>query len=170
MKTLVLTVIGPDRRGIVDNLSEVLHAHGGNWEESRMARLGGQFAGILLVHVPAEQADGLVEAMSGLEAKGLSVVVQQSDDRRAPERHLQVAVVGADRPGIVRKIAAAIAEHGANIEELATRTESAPMSGELLFHATASLSAPEGIDLDALQARLEGIATDLMVDLEISAR
>src|SRR5659263_720746 len=66
MATLVLTVIGDDRPGLVDVLSGLVTAHGGSWEHSRMARLGGKFAGIVQVEVPEQEVGGLRAALREL--------------------------------------------------------------------------------------------------------
>ncbi len=72
MPSLILTVIGPDRPGLVRTLSEAVTAHGGSWLESRMARLAGQFAGIVLVEAP----ESLLDDLRALEGQGLRIVVQ----------------------------------------------------------------------------------------------
>ena len=76
-------------------------------------------------------------------------------------------LVGHDRIGIVREVSAALARHGVNVEELATRTESAPMSAEVLFHAQAELTASPTVDVRALVAELERISNDLMVEISL---
>ena len=60
-----MTVIGPDRTGLVDAVAALVTEHGGNWLESRMSRLGGHFAGILRVEAPEEREKGLVAALEG---------------------------------------------------------------------------------------------------------
>jgi glycine cleavage system regulatory protein len=165
--SLVMTVIGPDRPGLVDLLARVVREHGGNWLESRMSHLGGQFAGILRVEAPAEQKEELCRALQALQAEGLSVVTQV-EPAAAPARARASAVieiVGQDRPGIVSQISHAIARHGVNVEELNTGCESAPMSGETLFRARARLHVPEGCDVAAFRQDLEKIAADLMVEI-----
>lgn len=69
----------------------------------------------------------------------------------------------------MREVAAVLARHGVNVEELATRTESAPMSGETLFHASAELLAAPGLDPLALQRDLEEISHELMVDINLES-
>src|SRR5438445_13035669 len=84
-RSLVMTVIGQDRPGLVGSVAGLVAEHGGNWLESRMSRLGGQFAGILRVEVPAEQEPALVASLKGLAAQGLTVVVQPDQPKRSPE-------------------------------------------------------------------------------------
>ena len=169
MNDLVLTLIGPDRPGLVESLAKRVAAHGGNWVESRMAHLAGQFAGILRIELPPESVPALQAALGELEAEGLRVVAQ-SGARPAAEgmRTMQLDVVGQDHPGIVRDVSEVLLRHGVNIEELTTDHVSAPMSGGLLFSARARLHVPAGTDADSLRDDLEKIADDLMVDLTLA--
>ena len=170
MADLVLTLIGPDRPGIVEAVAEPVAAHGGSWLESRMAQLAGQFAGILRVEVPDDRAAALIQALRGLEAKGLRLVVETTP--RAPEprerRPLDLDLVGLDRPGIVKEIARALADHGVNIEELTTDRVDAPMSGEKLFRTRARLTVPRATDAAKLRGTLEKVASDLSVELTLA--
>jgi glycine cleavage system regulatory protein len=169
MADLVLTLLGPDRPGLVEALAEPIAAHGGSWLESRMAHLAGQFAGILRVEVPDEQAAALVEALRRLDDRGLRVTVErEARPAAAPARRtLVVDLVGLDRPGIVREISRALAERGVNIEELVTDRTPAPMSAELLFRARARVNVPAGLDAGELRGRLERLAQDLMVQVTL---
>ena len=127
---LVMTVIRKDRTGLVESIARLVADHGGNWLESRMCRLGGEFAGILRVHVPAERRAALEHALAKLSS--LSVVVRADEPARAAAEPVFVTleVIGPDRPGIVREITHALAAQGANVEELSTECSSGPMSGE----------------------------------------
>src|SRR5262245_20044856 len=103
---LVLTVIGEDRPGIVEHLSQIVAAADANWEESRMSRLAGKFAGILRISVDKARADQLAQSLGALESKGLRVVVEKSEAEAAARYHtLSLELVGNDHPGIVRDIA-----------------------------------------------------------------
>src|SRR5919112_1622114 len=119
--SLVLTVIGDDRPGLVEQLSEPILAAGANWEESRMARLAGKFAGLLRVSVDSERADALAAQLAVLHGGGLTVVVERSAET-APGafRTLRVELLGNDHPGIIRDISRVLADHQVNIEELET--------------------------------------------------
>ncbi len=169
MTNLVLTLIGPDRPGLVESVAERVTAHGGNWLESRMARLAGQFAGILRVEAPAENLDALRSALQSLESQGLRVVAAGATGPAAQATTaLELEAVGADHPGIVRDIARVLAHHGVNIEALTTDRLDAPMSGGGLFRAQARLQVPAGLDVAKLRGDLEHIANDLMVDLTLA--
>ena len=169
LRLLVMTVIGQDRPGLVDGVAGIVADQGGNWLESRMSRMGGQFAGILRVQVPAEKEGALVSALKRLESQGLTIVVHP--DRPQPEESgqtlTQLEIVGQDRPGIVHQIAHALAAYGVNVEELHTECRSAAMSGETLFTAEATLKIPSSCKLGELKCKLEQIAEDLIVDVTL---
>jgi glycine cleavage system regulatory protein len=168
MESLVVTVIGKDRPGLVELVSAVVEEHGGDWVESRMSRLAGEFAGILRVSVPAARADALSEGLEGLRSEGLRVVVERGFEDAIEEGHvILLELIGSDRPGIVHKISEARAARGVNVDELNTECEGAPWSGDTLFKAMARLRAPRALDLDQLRESLEAIAGDLMVDISI---
>ncbi len=165
MASLILTVVGPDRPGLVRALSEAVAARGGSWLESRMARLAGQFAGIVLVEAPAALADDL----HALESQDLRIVTQDVAESQTPAfsgQRVTLEVVGNDRPGIVRDVARILAECGVNIEELTTGVASGSFSGEALFRATAALRAPNEAAVDQVRAALEQLGNELMVDIQ----
>lgn len=168
--SLVLTVLGPDRPGVVEELASLLAAHQGNWLESRMGRLGGEFAGILRCGIAADRQAAFVAALEKWARNGFAVSVKP-DPGRPPVAGLiaWLELLGQDRPGIVREVSAALARHRVNVEELETCCRSAPMSGETLFEARARVWIPPGGDAAALQRELEQIAADLQVDLSFKA-
>lgn len=169
MHDVILTLIGSDRPGLVELVASTVTRLGGNWLESRMAHLGGKFAGILRVQVPAEHLAVLVQTMEQLSRDGLKIVVETSAPTppREEERTVEVECVGQDRPGVVRDIARVLAKSGANVEELATDGMSAPMSGEMIVRARIRASFPDEADLGQLRAELEKVATDLMVEIRV---
>ena len=164
---LVMTVIGPDRPGLVDSVASLIEQHGGNWLESRMCHLGGQFAGLLQVEIEESAGEQLRSALAALSGQNLEIVVHRSSSEMAATCS-EVAlfeVIGQDRHGIVRQIANAFATEGVNVEELSSRCISAPMSGERLFEAKAKVCIPDTCDTNKLRERLESIAEDLQVDI-----
>jgi glycine cleavage system regulatory protein len=164
---LVMTIIGPDRTGLVESVARVVAEHGGNWLESRMCRLGGEFAGILRIELPVEKRQPLLGALQTLQTHGLTVVVRPDEASAAATqgRQTRLEIVGHDRPGIVREITSALARANVNVEEFSSECVSAPMSGETLFKAAARLQLPDRCDLAALKTDLEKIAADLLVDV-----
>ena len=169
MASLVLTILGDDRPGLVSAVSAPISAHGASWERSEMSRLAGKFAGIVVVSVPSDRLDALVAELTALESQGLQVIVERTDEP-APlnAQRLQLDLLGADRPGIVAEISAALADAHVSIEELSTDVRDAPMAGGTLFEARAVLNAPSDSDTDALRAVLEALADELMVEIRLS--
>jgi glycine cleavage system regulatory protein len=171
MATLVLTVIGDDRAGLVDALAAPIVEHDGNWDRSHMARLAGKFAGIVVVTVPDERVGDLTSRLGTLAGQGLldvTVAIAAPDGTPDRDSFLQLHLIGHDRPGIISEVAAALARRAVSIEELETSSSSAPMSAERLFEATATLRVPAGIDPADLRSTLESIANELMVDLDVT--
>ena len=165
MASLVLTVIGPDRVGLVGTLSSIIDDHGGNWVESNMASLAGQFAGILRVDVPADRSDALISALSSMD--GFEAMVRRASEAVVLTQTACIELVGTDHPGIVRAISETLAAHGINVQEFESDCIAAPMSGEPLFQARATVSAPEGLEAETLRDALEQLANDLMVEIKL---
>ena len=169
MNHLVITVFAPDKAGQVERIAQCIAEHGGNWLESRMSRMAGQFAGILRVGVPAEAHDELIAALHGLAPDGIRVLIAESGiEQSCTWKPIAMDLVGNDRPGIVRDITRVLTEQGVNLERLVTDVRPAPMSNEPLFHAEAILAVPLTLSLDVLQKRLETLADELLVDLKFS--
>ena len=166
---LVMTIIGPDRTGLVEAVAGAVAGHGGNWLESRMCRLGGEFAGILRIEVPAEKKPALLAALQKIS--GLNVTVHSGDApvSVANPRETKMEIIGQDRPGIVHEISAALARAGVNVEEFSSEVTSGAMSGETLFKASARLQVPERCNIAVLKADVEKIAADLLVDVSFES-
>lgn len=163
---LVLTVISADKPGLVESVAHTISQHGGNWLESRMSRMAGQFAGILLVDIAEDKVESLRVDLEGLTSLGINVQVAISGQAEQPEQHLlRLNLVGNDRPGIVHEVSGVLARHGVNVEELLTECAPAPMSADVLFRAEARLGVYPQTDLAALRNDLENLADDLMVEL-----
>lgn len=164
-----MTVMAKDRTGLVESIARLVAAHDGNWLESRMCRLGGEFAGILRVVVPAGKRAALESALAALP----DFIVTVRSDEPTPacgQQHMaSLEVVGPDRPGIVREITAALAAQGVNVEEFASEVVSAPMSGEPLFKAVVKLLLPAGATVATIRQPLEMAAAKLTVEISLSA-
>ncbi len=163
---LVMTVLGSDRPGLVSLLADTVAKHGGNWLESRMARLAGQFAGIVRIECAPDTVDALIQELQTPGISGLTITaVREEESEIILRRTLIVDVIGNDRPGIVRELSAAVAKAGGNIEELTTGLESAPMSGHPMFRAHGVISIPENTETATLTAAIETLGGDLTVDV-----
>jgi glycine cleavage system regulatory protein len=177
MAKLVLTVIGDDRPGLVAALADQVTRHAGNWLESQLARLGGKFAGIVLVDVADVDVPALTRSLDSLADRvGLKVSSTQTPEEPAgpvepsgpaPTQLMSLHLLGLDRPGIVSEISRTLTDRAASIEELRTATFAAPMGGGVLFEADARVRLPVHADVTELREALEALAAELMVDLEL---
>ncbi len=168
--TLVLTLIGRDQPGLVRVVAAAIAEHGGNWLESRLCRLGGEFAGIVRLEVETTRADTLTQALRGLAGLRVDVTREGSaplPTAGAPAQLAALDLVGSDRPGILREVSAVLANHGLNVEDLSSERVEAPMGGGKLFQLRAVVSVPPSSVLAAVQADLEKLAADLMVELKL---
>ena len=167
MTSLVITMTGPDRPGLVNALSNKAAEYGANWADSVMANFAGEFAGIVQLQVPQENCDALVAALRALDAPDLRILVSvaRNTGPAAVTRRIKLDLVGNDRPGIIHAISSQLALHGVGIDKMQTHIASGAWSGDQMFNLTAHLTVPAGLDPDKLRAGLEGLANELMVDL-----
>ncbi|MEH6610562.1 MAG: ACT domain-containing protein [Halioglobus sp.] len=167
----IITFIGDDRPGLVEQLSRTIEDNHGNWHDSRLSQLGGKFSGLILVSLPAANGDALELALKSLSASGLSVRVTPAVDGIASNdgKDISLTVLGPDRKGIVREISHALAEQQINVIEMDSEVISAPMSGELLFQARIQAKIPASVDLDNLEDTLEQIADQMTLDIDLDA-
>ena len=173
MPTLVLTVLGADRAGLVSTLSARMAAHGASWQRSSMAHLAGQFAGIVEVAVDARGVDDLVAELTTLSDEGLRVTVERVEESAPFDEvigglRFALHLVGADRPGIIAEVSRLLADHQVNVEEITSQVSDAPMAGGMLFEVDAILSAPDDSGVAGLESALEALAEELMVDLALA--
>lgn len=171
MTTLVLTVVGDDRAGLVATIAQIVESHGGNWENSELAELAGTFAGVIQLSVTPERVDELRSALDVLDGM-LAITVHKGSDDEGDDDGLHgvtVTVLGNDRPGIVREVSSVFNAHDISIERLVTHTRDAAMAGGRLFEATMTARADAATDLSALQADLEQLAPDIQVDVALDA-
>ena len=168
MATLILSVLGCDRPGLTQALAAAILAAGGNWLESHLSRLGGLYVGSVLVEVDADSVDALRSAVQAVDAQGLDVriaVAVESPGASGDEVHF--SLVGQDRPGIVRQVTAVLSGIEVNIEAFDTHISAEPHSGAPLFHLDARLRLPLGLKAEDVQAALESISAEIMVDISL---
>lgn len=166
---LVLTVIGKDRPGLVEAISQVVSDHEANWEASHMARIGGRFAGILQVVVPQDKAAPLAASLEKLGPAGLRVIVEDSVDAAEPQGQAYwIELIGSDQPNIVRDISQALASREVTVLEVTSEVSDAPVAGGRLFKLQASIRCPESLSDNDLRESLEELANSLMVDIRIN--
>ena len=165
----IITFIGDDRPGLIEQLSSVIESNRGNWHESRLSQLGGKFAGLILVSLPTASGPALEAELKALSASGLSVRVTQTTDTAVITggKAITLTVLGPDRLGIVREISRALAEREINVVEMDSQVDSAAMSGELLFKARIDAQIRENTNMDDLHDTLEEIANNMTLDIDL---
>ncbi len=166
----VVTITCPDRPGIVERITEILVEQGANWEESRMARLGGEFAGMVLVSVAPAKAEPLAAALRGLADQQLTVMVkptQSTDEVAAGGLLYELRLTGADHEGIVHKVSAYLASQRINVEAMETDVVPAPVTATPLFQMEAQIKVPTQLTLAELRGNLDRIGDELGVDIEV---
>ena len=171
-ENIVFTLTGADRIGIVEAVTKLLLDRGGNVETSRMARLGGEFAILMLVSMPSEQIDNLGKDVEMLVVQGYKVTTSRTGQTYA-EAHpgwlpYQIEVHGADHEGIIHQVAHYLSERGINIESMDTGTSHAPVSGTPLFSMTALVSVPLSLSGQGWETALEDMGNQLNVDIKVT--
>ena len=163
----VLNIHAHDRPGIMSRVSYVIKEHGANWMESRMARLAGQFAGIVRVETESDALPALSSALTALAEEGIHVhILDEGDLSDYPyTRCMKIDIHGNDRPGIVSQLTQAISAAGANIEELNTAIQSAAMAGHAVFHASGTVCLPDSMENDDLILAVENLSDDMSVEI-----
>ncbi|MGM7667819.1 glycine cleavage system protein R [Microbacterium sp. A93] len=167
MTTLILTVAGSDRPGLVAAVADVVDGHGGNWENSQLAELVGVFAGVIQVSVADDRQSDLESALRALDGLLTIAVHTGAGARTATEQPITLQILGNDRPGIVREVSAVLHAHELSIQDMTTETKDAAMAGGRLFEATVSARIPASADLASLRADLERLTAELQVDITL---
>lgn len=169
---LVFTVIAQDKPGIVTIISDLVNQHGGNWLDSRMSQLAGEFAGIVHIEVPLDKKHSLENALKALEENDINITIRQSgkDIVRSDYKMHEIEIFGNDRPGIVAEVSKLFSEKSINILEFDTDINAAPVTGGVLFHADAVIGVAKDTDLDELQDKLHDLADELSLDIEWTSR
>jgi glycine cleavage system transcriptional repressor len=168
---LVVTIVGPDRRGIVEKITAVMLDYAANIEESKMARLGGEFAVIMLLSLPGEKEDKLLSELDALNEYELTIISRPTNLSRLERFQgyvpYEISVQGADHEGIVHNVAQYITSERMNIETLDTRVTKAPITGTPLFSMQAVVQAPPELTLAQLRQKLAEVGDELGVDIEV---
>lgn len=169
--SFIVTFIGDDRPGLVEQLSSAIEGCGGNWHESRLSQLGGKFAGLVLVSLPEDAGEALQQALKSLASSGISVRVTPASDTvlSGAGRQVSLAILGPDRPGIVREISRALAAEQVNVIEMESEVSSAPMSSEPLFRADILAEIPHSASMEALEDALELIAEEMTLEIDLGS-
>ncbi len=170
-KQLVITMTGNDRVGLVEYVTKIILAYHANVDASRMARLGGEFAMLMMVSIAEEHLAELQAGLNELRNQGFELAIRPTErgfsKRFAGWHRFQIEVRGADHEGIIHEITRYLAQQGANIETIDTGTEDAPFGGTLLFTMSAKVVAPPNLSLAVVKDALEDIGDQVHVDVSV---
>ena len=169
-KNIVLTLTGRDKIGIVDSVTSVIANRGGNVESSRMTRLGGEFAMLMLVTIADAQFAALEQDFQGLRGEGYQITLLQTQDdskKYAGWLPYEIEVTGADHEGIIHDISHHLATQGINIESMDTSSAPAPMSGTPLFMMKGVVLVPPKLNFHVWSDALEEIGDKLNVNVKV---
>ncbi len=171
---LVLTIIGPDKRGIVADVTEAVLENQASIEESRMTRLGGEFAIIMLISLPEEQKEFCCKGLEKFEKEGLIVTSRETNLARLKKFQgfvpYEISVWGADHAGIVHAVAEYLSEAHVQVEDVETHVTKAPLSGAPLFSMNAAVQVPPELALPEFREELEDLGDELGVDIDVKLR
>ena len=167
MRNIIISAIGTDRPGIVSELSGIITSNGGNVEESRMSRLGSDFAIIMLVTVASDWEESLKVTLKSITE--LTITTKPTNLSQVGDgRQFRIDLSGADNEGIVKVLSKYLAEKSINILEMETHTSQAPVSGTPLFNLNAFVSIPNDVEEKLIQSDLYQISQDLGVEIQLS--
>ncbi len=167
MAQFIITATGPDRTGIVSDISKIITTHGGNIEESRMAQLAGDFAVIMLItsDLSEESLEKHLSTLSSLQISIKNATEKQSEENTQTR---QIILTGADNEGIVHSVTDYLSGKNINIESMDTETAQAPISGTTLFRMHAIIQIPGRVEVRQLENDLAELGENLGVDLELN--
>ncbi len=167
----ILTAIGSDRVGIVDDLTTSILDKRCNIEESRMAVLGGEFAVMLLLSGDSGDIESLIEETPKMaELLDLHISMKETVAPKADSnlRPYMIESVSLDIPGIVHSITSLLRRHGINIEDLETDTTAAPWTGAPMFVMRVRISVPPSVSLASLREEIETLEAEQNLDVKLT--
>ncbi len=164
MHAMVLSIIGKDKPGLVDDVAKAVAKAQGNWLKSSFCHLSGHFAGFVEIMLPQAQQNTLIKDCHALSDLQITLMPANTPEQKTASA-LHISVTGNDRQGIVSDVTGALRQFDVNIVELATQCKSAPNWGSPMFSAKLKIEIPLTLEADLLKEAVENIADDLMVDI-----
>ena len=172
-KSLVISALGNDKPGIVNELSKTILAQDGNIAESRMTVLGGEFAMMLLVTGTQESIDNILSKLEETGEKlNLTLIAKDTQTQAHEQKRLpyQLKVVSMDHPGIVHNISDFLNNRDLNIEEVETQTYPAAHTGTPMFSLDMTISIPADSSVRNLRDEFINFCDDLNLDASLESK
>jgi len=164
---LVITALGRDHPGIVNQLSAAVLEHGGSIVDSRMTVLGGEFAVLLMVEGQWNTLAKVENSLPELERTlGMQILFKRTQGRSGGRDMLPYAVevVAMDHPGIVHQLAAFFSDRNINIEDLSTSSYAAAHTGTPMFAVHMTVGIPAEVHLATLREEFMDYCDSLNLD------
>ncbi|WP_026377421.1 glycine cleavage system protein R [Aestuariibacter salexigens] len=166
MKPIIFTLVGADKPGLIESLAKTVYQYGGNWLRSNFSHMAGHFAGFVEIDLPEEQHQALIDAFNAHPDLKITLMSAAGREAKFPNTAV-INIMGNDKPGIVQEVTGVLNQFNINIRSFDSVCESAPNWGSELFKAQAVIAIPDDFDLDTLAERLEHIANDMVVDIDL---
>ncbi|BDX05314.1 glycine cleavage system protein R [Planctobacterium marinum] len=166
MKSIVITLVGNDKPGLIDSIAKAISNAQGNWLASSFAHMAGHFAGFAEIQIPEENEAALLATLEN--HPDLKITLSEGvSGQQAEMRKATIDIEANDRQGIVKELTHVLNTFNLNIMQFDSVCESAPNWGNLMFKATAEVDLPLDLDTQELQSALEDLSDDLMVDIKL---
>jgi glycine cleavage system transcriptional repressor len=152
-KLLAITAIGPDRAGLIRDLSQAVSGSGGSIRESRMVALGSEFAVLMLVGGNWHSVNKIRDKLTQLQRDSdLTVTVRDTEARsQEPAAPYSIDVVSLDAEGIVLRLSSFFANRNLEIAEMNTRRYNAPHTGAAMFSVQMTVNLPASVHVATLR-------------------
>ena len=164
---LIISANGPDRKGIVSEISSIIGNHNGNIETSKMIRLEKEFAVLILIDIKNDQINGLNDSLSVIKNLSINIIETKTNQTLTYENKFHLYINGADNEGIVYKFSNYLSEIDINIDEVITKIKNAPISATPLFMMDLIIGSKKIINQNNLKESLNVISEKLGVEVEI---
>ncbi|MFL2988539.1 MAG: glycine cleavage system protein R [Candidatus Neomarinimicrobiota bacterium] len=164
---LIISANGPDRKGIVSEISSIISNHSANIETSKMIRLEKEFAMLILIEVEESKNEVLSNALNQIPGLFVNLINTKNNLDILYENKLHLYINGADNEGIVYSFSNLLSELEINIDEVNTKIENAPMSATPLFMMDLVIGSKSKINIQKINEKLNVIAEKLGVEVVV---
>lgn len=164
---LIISANGPDKKGIVSEMSSIIGKHNANIETSKMIRLEKEFAMLILIDIQHEKIKMLTEALNQIDDLSVSLIKTKTNQNILYENKFHLYINGADNEGIVYAFSKFLSKININIDEVNTKIKNAPMSATPLFMMDLVIGSKSKINKNGLNEKLNSIAEKLGVEVTI---
>tara|TARA_B100000029_G_scaffold198384_1_gene196473 strand:- start:43 stop:558 length:516 start_codon:yes stop_codon:yes gene_type:complete len=164
---LIISANGPDRKGIVSEISSIINSHQGNIETSRMIRLINEFAVLILIDINENDIPKLNSSLDKIKQLNVNLIKTENNSQNLEGNKFHLYINGADNEGIVYQFSNYFTQINASIEEVKTEIKNAPISATPLFMMDVIIQIIEEKDITTILEELHLIADKLGVEIHL---